>query len=76
MSRRKHRARIKMDITNGDLLISYMKVNSVSNSGTVILGDAERITPRAVTFTRGVTPETVFAPTGPGGPTGAVGVSR
>jgi hypothetical protein len=76
MSRRKHRARIKMDITNGDLLISYMKVNSVSNSGTVILGDAERITPRAVTFTRGVTPETVFAPTGPGGPTGAVGVVR
>jgi hypothetical protein len=76
MSRRRHRARIKMDITNGDLLISYLKVNSVSNSGTVILGDAERITPRAVTFTRGVTPETVFAPTGPGGPTGAVGVVR
>ncbi|GIM46979.1 hypothetical protein DNHGIG_25280 [Collibacillus ludicampi] len=76
MSRRRHRARIKMDITNGDLLISYLKVNSVSNSGTVILGDAERITPRAVTFTRGVTPETVFAPSGPGGPTGAVGVIR
>jgi hypothetical protein len=76
MSRRRPRNRIKMEVTNGDLMISFLKVNSVSNSGTVILGDAERISPRAVSFTRGVTPESVFAPSGPGGPTGAVGVIR
>lgn len=76
MSRRRKHCKISMEITNGDILVSFLKINAVTNSGTVILGDAKCLSPRAVSFTRGVSPASVFAPIGPGGPTGATGVTR
>lgn len=46
--------RIHMQVQNGDLHLGYFKINAVSNSGVVILGDAETIRAESVSTSKGV----------------------
>jgi hypothetical protein len=43
-----------MYVQNGDIRLGYLKINTVSTSAVVILGDAETISPKAVSTSRGV----------------------
>lgn len=45
---------INMQIQNGDLHLNYLKINAVTNSAVVILGDAETITPESISISRGI----------------------
>lgn len=45
---------VNMYVQNGDIRLGYFKINAVSNSAVVILGDAETISPRAVSTSRGI----------------------
>ncbi|GAX90236.1 hypothetical protein [Effusibacillus lacus] len=45
---------INMQVQNGDIQVGYIKINAVSNSAVVILGDAETITPTNISSSRGV----------------------
>jgi spore germination protein PD len=56
-------------VNNGDLQVAAFKINSISSSAVVLLGDAERITPRSVSISRGVRPVASVVPstTGPVG---------
>jgi hypothetical protein len=63
--------KVKMNVTNADVKIGGVKINSVSSSSIVIFGDAECFTPRNVSITRGVqSPRPI--PVGGGGPVGAI----
>lgn len=64
--------KIKMHITNADLQVGAIKINNVSSSAVVILGDSEEIKPKSVSVTRGIQAPLVVTPSGPGGPVGAI----
>lgn len=64
--------KLKMDITNADLQIGDIKINSISTSSIVIFGDAKSFYPRNVSITRGVIKQPTIASLGPGGPVGAI----
>lgn len=56
-------------VNNGDLQVANFKINSVTSSAVVLLGDTELITPRSVFISRGVRPVAAIVPavTGPVG---------
>ncbi|WP_380027831.1 hypothetical protein [Effusibacillus consociatus] len=57
---------INMQVQNGDIQVGYLKINAISNSAVVILGDAETITPTAIaTSTGAVGPLLAPVPTAP-----------
>ena len=63
--------KVKMHVTNADLKVGGIKINSVSSASIVILGDAENFYPRNVSITRGLqVPQ--GAPAAGGGPVGAI----
>jgi hypothetical protein len=68
---------IYMNVTSGDIRVDTIMINSILSSAIVILGDAETITPRSVTISKGVLPPEatpVGGIVGPGTATGAIGV--
>ena len=63
--------KVKMNVTNADLKIGGIKINSISSSSIVVFGDAECFHPKSVSVTRGIqTPRPI--PVGGGGPVGAI----
>lgn len=65
---------INMQIQNGDLHLGYLKINAVSNSGVVILGDAETINAESISTSRGVQGPLLAPVTGAG--LGGLGATR
>lgn len=45
---------INMQVQNGDLNLTYLKINAISNSAVVILGDAETICAESISTSKGV----------------------
>ena len=45
---------INMQVQNGDIQVGYIKINAISNSAVVILGDAETITPQSISTSTGI----------------------
>ncbi|WP_018131640.1 hypothetical protein [Effusibacillus pohliae] len=45
---------INMNIQNGDLYLQYLKINAVSNSAVVILGDSQTIRAESISTARGI----------------------
>ena len=64
--------KVKMNVTNADVKIGGVKINSVSSSSIIIFGDAECFTPRNVSITRGVQSPRLTPVGGSGGPVGAI----
>lgn len=62
--------RVKMNVTNADLQIRDVRVNSVSSSSIIIFGDAKSFYPSNVSITRGVRTPTAIPNIGTGGPVG------
>lgn len=58
-------------VNNGDLQVGMIKINSVTSSAVVLLGDTEIITPRSVLISRGVRPISAIVPATTG-PVGAI----
>ncbi|ARU61624.1 hypothetical protein CBW65_11825 [Tumebacillus avium] len=58
-------------VNNGDLQVGMFKINSISSSSVVLLGDTEIITPQSVSISRGVRPVASIVPATTG-PVGAV----
>jgi hypothetical protein len=65
--------KVKLDVTNGDLQIGDIKINSVTSSSIIIFGDAKSFHPTNVSITRGVQTPKAIPNIGPGGPVGAIG---
>lgn len=59
--------KVKMNVTNADLKVGTVKINSISASSIVILGDAESFVPVNVSVTRGTTFPTPLPATISGG---------
>lgn len=64
--------KVKMNITNGDIQVNDIKINSISSSAIVIFGDAKSFHPVNVSITRGVRTPQAIPNIGPGGPVGAI----
>ncbi|ASS76390.1 hypothetical protein CIG75_16465 [Tumebacillus algifaecis] len=55
--------KVKLNVVNnGDLQVGKFKINTVTASAVVLLGDAEIITPRTASVTRGVRPIGAIVP--------------
>jgi len=63
---------VRLNVTNADLQIGGIKINSVSSSAIVILGDAQEINPQSVSITRGIQAPAPITPTGPVGQIGSI----
>lgn len=59
-------------VNNGDLQVGMFKINSISSSAVVLLGDTEIVTPRSILISRGVRPISAIVPA----TSGAVGAVR
>lgn len=64
--------KVKLEVTNGDLQIGDIKINSISSSSILIFGDAKSFRPTNVSITRGVRTPVAIPNLGPGGPVGAI----
>jgi hypothetical protein len=64
--------KIKLEVTNVDLNVGAIKINSVSSSSVILLGDTEMLKPKSISITRGVVPPEPVIPSSPLGPVGAI----
>ncbi|MGZ4107262.1 MAG: spore gernimation protein GerPD [Tumebacillaceae bacterium] len=64
--------KVKLEVTNGDLQIGDIKINSISSSSILIFGDAKSFYPSNVSISRGVQTPKAILNIGPGGPVGAI----
>jgi spore germination protein PD len=52
---------INLYVQNGDINVNYIKVNAVSNSSVLLLGDAETVKAQSISTSKGV-PGPLIAP--------------